>query len=83
MKIKNYVIVVSLFFGLITSSCQTDSELNLVNFTTISQNDLYGNGQENITQQNLIITNANAWNELMAKMNSVNTVSNGFTETKK
>ena len=46
----------------------------------ISKGSLYGAGQEGITQQNMVITDALAWATLVAKMNSVNNVSKDFTE---
>lgn len=82
MKIKKIsTLYFSLFFGLITSNCETDNELNSINFTTIGQNNLYGSGRENISKQNYIISNSISWNELLTKMNSVNNNSDGFTES--
>lgn len=42
---------------------------------------LYGNGQENISKQNTVIKNSLDWNELMDKINSVNNVTERFSET--
>ena len=47
----------------------------------IAKGNLYGSGAEGIEAQNLIITNQNDWEELMVKMNSVNKVSDSFSET--
>ena len=47
----------------------------------IGKGELHGNGSEGITKQNLVITNKKAWDNLVDAMNSVNNVSNSFTET--
>ena len=48
----------------------------------MSQGNLYGSGEEGIVEQNLIITNQSDWDDVMLLMNSVNEVTQGFTETK-
>lgn len=74
------VFILMLVLGI--TSCSNDgSELNLVEFTQIGQNNLYGNGEENITKQNLVILESNSWNELIDILNTVNYVSEEFTET--
>ncbi|PKB15178.1 protease complex subunit PrcB family protein [Flavobacterium sp. 5] len=66
-------------------SCNNDDNSDIqsteVNFTEIGKGALFGDGQEGISQSNLTITNTNDWKKLIAKMNSVNNVSNNFTET--
>jgi len=47
----------------------------------IAQGELYGNGQESITKQNLVIRTQEEWDNLLNAMNSVNNVSNSFAET--
>ena len=47
----------------------------------IGQGELYGNGQEDIPEQKAVIRDSETWNELLQKMNSVNGVSDSFTET--
>lgn len=47
----------------------------------IGNGNLFGNGDENITKQNLIISSNKAWTELMNKMNSVNNETDRFIET--
>jgi len=47
----------------------------------IAQSELYGNGQEGITKQNLVIRTQEEWDDLLNAMNSVNNVSNSFAET--
>jgi hypothetical protein len=46
----------------------------------IGRSCLYGGGSEGITQQNLVITDSIAWNNLKAQMNSVNNATYNFTE---
>ena len=38
-------------------------------------------GDENIIQQNTVVTNQVQWNQLINDMNSINNISNTFTET--
>jgi hypothetical protein len=80
MKTKITILIITIIFGL-ASCTKNDDELNLIEFTQIGQNNLYGNGNENIPKQNLIISESDSWNQLIDKMNTVNAVSNGFTET--
>jgi len=81
MKTKISILFITILIGLMTSCNETVDELNLVEFTQIGQDNLYGNGQENITKQNLVISESNSWNELIDKINTVYDVSSGFTET--
>jgi hypothetical protein len=81
MKTKISILFITVFIGLMTSCSQTDGDSNPINFTAIGQNNLFGNGRENIVQQNFTISDSKSWNELMTKMNSVNNNSEGFTET--
>ena len=64
-----------------TNCDKTDNDYNQIEFTTIGQDNLYGNGQENIDKENLTISDTDSWNELITKMNTVNNVSDGFAET--
>lgn len=81
MKTKFLLYLLSVSFCLITWSCTTENEINEINFTSIGQSNLYGNGRETISKQNFTISNSSSWNELLTKMNSVNNNSDGFTET--
>lgn len=47
----------------------------------IGKDALYGVGEEGIPQSNLVITNGNDWQTLMNQMNTVNEVTEGFSET--
>ena len=79
MKRFLFLFALTIFIG-----CNNNDEefLPLTTSTTlVASGNLYGNGGENITRQNLIIQNNNEWIELMNKMNSVNNVTDNFTET--
>ena len=78
---KNILIILILIFVL---SCNTDDDYSNsthIESTLIAKDNLYGNGAEGITEQNLIISNETAWNNLITQMNSVNNVSDNFAET--
>jgi hypothetical protein len=47
----------------------------------IAKGNLYGNGDEDIIQQNFVITDSVTWNALMNQMNAVNNVTDTFSET--
>ena len=52
-----------------------------VDATVIGTGNLFGNGAEGISEQNLVISTTEAWNDLLTQMNSVNNVTDDFTET--
>lgn len=52
-----------------------------INPILIGKGELYGNCFENLSQKRLVITNQNEWNDLILKLNSINNVTNSFTET--
>lgn len=70
---------------LFSASCKKEtterSDRSFADLTLIAQGDLYGAGDEGINEQNTVIIDAAAWADLMAQMNSVNNVTEGFTET--
>jgi len=82
IRIFNILILVSLQIIL---SCDNNDNLELqsdpITFQEIGKGALYGNSAEGISQSNMIITNAIDWQNLMIKMNSVNNVTDNFTET--
>jgi len=47
----------------------------------IAKGNLYGSGEEGLTKQNRVIDNQNDWKDLIAQMNTVNNVSDHFSET--
>jgi len=81
MKTKLFTLLILINLGLMTNCSKTDNVSNQIEFKSIGQGNLYGNGQENIIKENLVISDSNSWNELIDKMNSVNNESDGFTET--
>ena len=80
MKTKAFLLFVTLSFGYLPNCNKPENNFKLTDFTTIGQENLYGNGSEKIGQENLIISDTGSWNELITKMNTVNNVSDGFTE---
>lgn len=77
---KNILLVL---LSIVVLSCNSDddnSRFETVDSTLISKGALYGNGAEGISKQNLVISDQYIWNELITKMNSVNNVSEKFSE---
>ncbi len=69
---------------LLALNCKsTDNQDNLKNedIVLISKGNLHGSGSEGIEKQSRIIETESEWNDLVSKMNSVNKVSNSFSET--
>ena len=80
MKLVLFLLVLTIFIG--CKNNDDDEFLPLpISTTRIGNGNLYGYGQENITEQNLIISSNMAWTELMNKMNSVNNETDNFIET--
>ena len=82
MKTKIFLLV--LLF--LTISCDknenTEQETNLdISFVNIGKGALYGAGAEGISQENFVITNSTDWDNLMNQMNSINNVTDSFSET--
>jgi hypothetical protein len=76
-----------LTFSIFAISCSNEDENTTANPepsditpTLIGRGELYGSGEENIPEQNLVITNATEWNNLKTQMNITNNVSSGFNE---
>ena len=81
---RTIVLIFSLF--IVIGCCKNDG--GVVNFESteitpieIGKDALYGVGEEGIPQSNLVITNGNDWQTLMNQMNSINNVTEGFSET--
>lgn len=76
-------ILVIIIVSVVAAGCphknngQSNQEMKM---TTISMGVLHGAGQEGIVKSNLVIETADAWNELVAKLDIVNKVSAGFEE---
>ncbi len=82
MKTKIYFSLFLITFILFSCNKKSsEEETNSITFTEIGKGALYGNGAEGIPQSNLVITNNTDWQNLMNQMNSVNNVTDNFTET--
>ena len=84
---KNALIILLAIFALSCNSEEynLDSEeynLEIVDIESIliTKDNLFGNGGEGIIEQNLVITSQSMWNNLISQMNSVNNVSDNFSE---
>jgi hypothetical protein len=80
MKKKSLLILLSIFI----LSCNTEDdnfEIANVESALIAKGNLYGNGEEGIIQQNIVISNQNSWSDLITQMDSSNNVSDSFLET--
>jgi hypothetical protein len=79
MKKTLLLFIVALFIG--CSGTNLNFQSILISPIQIGVGNLYGNGNEKITKQNLVISNNLAWTELMVKMNSVNNETQNLNET--
>ena len=79
MKNRLFLFTVVLLMG--CAGINVDFQSIAISPTKIGAGNLYGNGNEKITKQNLIISTKMAWSELMGKMNSVNNETHNFAET--
>ena len=79
MKTNLLIVLVSI----LTLSCNSDTDSVMVNIeaTLIAKGNLYGGGVEGIAEQNMVINDQSTWNDLITQMNSVNNVSDNFSET--
>ncbi|MFD2541188.1 protease complex subunit PrcB family protein [Lacinutrix gracilariae] len=81
MKIKALILVLSILtFNCNSDNTTTNSEEEVAS-TLISKDNLYGNGDEGIAEQNMVIQNQTDWNNLLTQIDAVNTTSHTFTET--
>ena len=79
MKSLLFLLVLTIFIGY---DNKDDDFISLtISPILIGDGNLYGNGKENITKQNLIISSNNGWTDLMDKMNSANNETDHFTKT--
>ncbi|WP_206735983.1 protease complex subunit PrcB family protein [Aequorivita sp. KMM 9714] len=78
--IKNVLIIL---LTILVFSCNTDDDTKIVSIQSIliSKDNLYGNGGEGINKQNIVITDDGVWNDLITQMNTINNVSDNFSET--
>ena len=78
---KNLLIILLSILVWNCSSDDNNPQMAIVESTLIAKGNLFGNGEEGISQQNLVISDQNTWSNLMVQMNTVNNVSYNFTET--
>ncbi|GGW58806.1 hypothetical protein DFQ11_101964 [Winogradskyella epiphytica] len=76
------LIILSLLFVFSCKTSKNAAKMANTDSVLIAKGNLYGSGSEGIEKQNTIIDNQSDWENLMAQMNSVNKVSDTFTETK-
>ena len=80
MKSTVYLLFFLFAFTTLTS-CKKSSATITFPTNLIGVGSLEGNGQEGFSKQNIVVYNSATWNDLVTKMNSVNNVSDEFTET--
>lgn len=79
---KNLLVILStILLGLASCDTTDEQDLSAIQPEIISKGNLYGNGGEGITQQNLSITDQETWMAIMNQMDAVNNVSDDFTQT--
>jgi len=78
---KKHILLFSILIWSVLSCDNNSLEETPLTMINIYKGELYGNGQENISKQNTVIKNTSDWDELMDKMNSVNNVTERFSET--
>ena len=75
----------SVFILLFVLNCKSTQEYKNMDDATlvlISKGNLYGAGAEGIHNDHFIIYDEKVWNSLLQKMNTINTISDSFSETK-
>ncbi|MEO1031812.1 MAG: hypothetical protein AAFX55_10435 [Bacteroidota bacterium] len=70
-----------LLFALNCKPTQQPKDMTYEKVVVIGKGSLYGSGAEGIDKANLVISNPEDWEGLLQKMNSVNKVSDSFSET--
>ena len=78
---KSLALILSILFSLTSCSDDNNPKTTSITFTEIGKGALYGNGSEGIVQSNMVISNTTDWQNLMNQMNSVNNVTDEFSET--
>jgi hypothetical protein len=76
------IVAMVLLFALNCKSSQDQDKMVNEDIVLIAKGNLYGAGEEGIVKRDSVILNENDWQELLIKMNRINKVSNGFSETK-
>jgi len=78
---KIFLIAILSILALSCNEADDNSNSVTIESTLIAKDNLYGGGNEGIIEQNLVISDQATWDALMTQMNSVNNVTNTFTET--
>jgi len=77
---KNVLIIL---LSILVLSCNSDDDnsgtINIES-TLIAKDNLFGNGEEGIIEQNMVITDQGVWENLIDQMNRVSNVSDNFSE---
>ncbi len=82
MKKLLYILTILIFASCKSVSNSDDNSVDGLNdIQTISMGILTGDGEEGIEKNNIIISNQEDWNDLISKMDKVNTVSSKFINT--
>lgn len=82
LSLKKWVLII--LPALLMFNCSPeDITIDNIDTTTtlIAKSNLYGGGAEDISQQNIVITDNETWESLKHQMNTVNNVSNTFSES--
>ena len=76
-------LTILLGFILLFLGCESDNglEQQAIEPIVVGQGNLYGNGLEGISKQNLVIKDETSWNSLLTRMNVANNESDDFSET--
>ena len=77
---KNVLIILLSIFVFSCNSDDDNSEMVNIESTLIAKDNLFGNGDEGIIEQNLEITDQKTFDNLISQMNTVNNVSDSFSE---
>jgi hypothetical protein len=82
MKLGKLSLLLFLGIALLAGCSNDDDNSEMVNIesTLIAKDNLFGNGDEGIIEQNLEITDQNTFDNLISQMNTVNNVSDSFSE---
>lgn len=70
-----------LLFVFNCKSTENQAKMAKEDIVLIGKGNLHGSGSEGIEKQNLVITSSEEWQDLLNKINSVNKVSDSFSET--
>ena len=77
---KNVLIILLSIFVFSCNSDDDNSEMVNIESTLIAKDNLFGNGDEGIIEQNLEITDQKTFDNLISQMNTVNNVSDSFSD---